>query len=56
MVEVKTKFMFKKEFEQYDVLVCSLIFKQYCWTTEDDTLSQGYHDQVETDDAIFESN
>jgi hypothetical protein len=44
----------RKEFEQYELSVCSLIFEQYCTTAEDDNLIQGYYVQVETDDIISE--
>ena len=54
MLKVKKKFMPSREFEQYELLNCALIFKQYCLTTEDDKLIQGYYCKLQTDDITFD--
>jgi hypothetical protein len=50
MLKCKTKFMPKREFDQNELIIATLIFKQYCFTTDDDKLLQGYYLQVQTND------
>lgn len=55
LLKVKTKFMPKREFEQFELFTCSLMFKQYCFETQENNLLMGYYCQVHTDDVEFEN-
>ena len=51
LLKVKQAWMPKKEFEQNEVINANLLFKQYCFTTDEDKIAQGYFCKMQTDDG-----
>ena len=56
MLSIRQHFMQQKDFEQYELLTCSLIFKQYCLTTGDDQILQRYYCNLQIDDVTIIEN